>query len=67
MPKLKTRKAIAKRFKLTKGGKIKRSHAYRGHILSKKSRRRKRGLRQAGLVDKVDLNKIVHWLPYGNK
>jgi large subunit ribosomal protein L35 len=67
MPKLKTRKSIAKRFKLTKKGKIKRTHAYRGHILSKKSRSRKRGLRKSDLVSHSDLEKIVHWLPYGNK
>jgi len=67
MPKLKTKKAIAKRFKLTKGGKIKRPHAYHGHILSKKSRRRKRGLRKSDLVHHSDLKKIISWLPYGNK
>lgn len=67
MPKLKTRKSVAKRFKLSKRGKIKRSHAYRGHILSKKSRSRKRGLRKAALVHASDIGKIIKYLPYGNK
>lgn len=67
MPKLKTRKAVAKRFKLTKSGKIKRGSAYRGHILSKKSRSRKSRLRQGGLVHASDLGKIRRWLPYGNE
>ncbi|MDP3143065.1 MAG: 50S ribosomal protein L35 [Candidatus Omnitrophota bacterium] len=67
MPKLKTRKSVAKRFKLTKRGKIKRSHAYRGHILSKKSRSRKRGLRKSTLVHARDIGKIIKHLPYGNK
>lgn len=67
MPKLKTKKSVAKRFKLTKSGKIKRQHGFRGHILSKKSRRRKRGLRQAALVHGSDLKKVIKWLPYGNK
>lgn len=67
MPKLKTKKAVAKRFKLTKTGKIKRGSAYRGHILSKKSRSRKRRLRQGAYVHGSDIDKIRSWLPYGNK
>lgn len=65
MPKLKTKKGIAKRFKLTAKKKIKFHRAYKGHILSKKSRSRKRRLRQAKLVAGVDLNKIRRLLPYG--
>ncbi len=65
MPKLKTNKGIAKRFKYTKKKKIKFHRAYSGHILSKKSRSRKRKLRQAKLVARVDLGKIRRLLPYG--
>ncbi|MDP2940478.1 MAG: 50S ribosomal protein L35 [Candidatus Omnitrophota bacterium] len=65
MPKLKTNKSIAKRFKLTKKKKIKFHHAYKGHILSKKSRARKRRLRKAAIVSTVDLGKIRRLLPYG--
>ena len=54
MPKMKTRKAVAKRFKVTAKGKLKRSHAYAGHILTKKSAKRKRNLRKADLVHKND-------------
>ncbi|OON93943.1 MAG: 50S ribosomal protein L35 [Candidatus Epulonipiscioides saccharophilum] len=51
MPKLKTNKAAAKRFKVTATGKLKRSKAYTSHILTKKSPKRKRHLGKAGLVD----------------
>ena len=65
MPKLKTRKAVAKRFRLTKRGKVKRSKAGKGHILTKKSRSRKRHLRKSGLVSKAFLKRIKRQLPYG--
>jgi len=65
MPKLKTRKGAAKRFKLTKSGKIKRSKSYGRHILTKKSTKRKRGLRQAGYIEKVDVGSLRKLLPYG--
>jgi len=58
MPKLKTCKAVAKRFKLTKKGKLKRSRAYKSHILSKKSRKRKRLLRREDFISRVD-RKVV--------
>jgi len=54
MPKIKTRRAVAKRFKVTAKGKLKRSHANAGHIFTKKTTKRKRGLRQAGLVHAND-------------
>ena len=47
MPKIKTHRASAKRFSLTKNGKVKRGQAYRSHILTKKSTKRKRGLRKS--------------------
>ena len=64
MPKLKTKKGVAKRFKITKTGKIKRQKASRGHLLAKKTRKRKRQLRKAGLVSKTDKKAIKLLLPY---
>ena len=64
MPKLKTRKAVAKRFKLTKKGKIKRSRAFSGHIMTKKSSKRKRFLRGKDLVSKSDRQRIKRQMPY---
>ena len=52
MPKMKTRKAVAKRFSETGTGKIKRTHDGKGHILTEKSRKRKRKLRKTGYVSK---------------
>jgi large subunit ribosomal protein L35 len=64
MPKMKTNRGAAKRFKLTGSGKIKRSKAFTSHILTKKSTKRKRGLRQACLVDSANLKGIRKILPY---
>ena len=65
MPKLKTKKGVAKRFKLTKSGKIKRMKAGRSHILTKKARNRKRKLRRATVVSKSFLRNVKRALPYG--
>ena len=65
MPKLKTKKALAKRVKFTKKGKIKRRRAGKGHILTKKTRKRKRFLRTADLVSKSDKEIMRRLLPYG--
>jgi len=54
MPKMKTKASAKKRFKLTGTGKIKRKHAFKSHILTKKETKQKRNLTQAGLVDKAD-------------
>ena len=54
MPKMKTKASAKKRFKLTASGKIKREKAYKSHILTKKSRKTKRNLRQSTLVHKSD-------------
>ena len=54
MPKLKTHRGAAKRFKKTANGKFKRSHAFTSHILTKKTTKRKRKLDKTGLVDKSD-------------
>ena len=58
MPKMKTRRAAAKRFKRTASGKIKRNRAYKGHILAKKSPKRKRNLRKSTLVSKADYKRV---------
>lgn len=65
MPKLKTRKALAKRFKFTKKGKIKRSRSFRRHILTKKTGKRKRALRKAALVSKSQVKMVKRLMPYG--
>lgn len=65
MPKLKTHRGAAKRFKVTGSGKIKRSKAYKSHILEKKSSTRKRNLRQPSLVDSADAKRMHKLLPYG--
>ena len=64
MPKLKTKKAAAKRFKVTGTGKLKRAKANKQHILGKKSTKRKRNLRKSALVDKTNLKQMRKVLPY---
>jgi large subunit ribosomal protein L35 len=58
MPKMKTNSGSKKRFKLTGSGKIKRKHAYKSHILTKKTKKQKRNLGHAGLVNKTDETNI---------
>ena len=65
MPKMKTNRAAAKRFKETASGRLKRGKAYRSHILTKKTRKRKRNLRKSDLVSKADEKKTKRGLPYG--
>ncbi len=64
MPKMKTCRGAAKRFGTTGTGKIKRAKAYRRHILSHKSRKRKRNLRDSALVAAVDHRGIRRLIPY---
>ena len=64
MPKMKTSKAAAKRFKKTGTGQLKRMKAYKSHILTKKSTKRKRNLRKATLVDASNLKNMKKILPY---
>ncbi len=64
MPKLKTRKAAAKRFTATASGKVRYSKANKQHILTKKSPKRKRKLRVRGVVDKTNMKSIKRMLPY---
>lgn len=65
MPKLKTKKGVAKRFKITKSGKIKKKSANRGHLLSGRTTKRKRRLRKAGYMVEGDAKNIRRLLPYG--
>ena len=62
MPKMKTSRAAAKRFKLTGSGKIKRWKAYKSHILTKKAAKRKRQLRQSTLVHESDQKRMLKLL-----
>jgi large subunit ribosomal protein L35 len=64
MPKLKTKKAAAKRFKATATGKFKYPRANRQHILGKKSPKRKMTLRKSGVVDKTNEAAVRKMLPY---
>ncbi len=65
MPKMKTNRAAAKRLKRTAKGKLKRHKANHSHILTKKSRKRKRRLRSADLVSKADKKRMDRLMPYG--
>jgi large subunit ribosomal protein L35 len=66
VPKLKTSRGAAKRFKITGSGKkVKRQKAFANHILTKKSPKRKRNLRHAGLVDSTEIKAIKRLMPYG--
>ena len=64
MPKIKTNRAAAKRFKKTATGKLKRNKAYKSHILTKKSTKRKRNLRQATITDATNVKNTKKVLPY---
>ena len=62
MPKMKTKASAKKRFTLTGTGKIKRRHAYKSHILTKKSKKRKRNLGYFAIVDKADVDNVKDML-----
>jgi large subunit ribosomal protein L35 len=64
MPKLKTHKGASKRFKKTGTGKVVRHHAFARHILTSKSRSRKRKLTQSVLADKADQPSLKRMIPY---
>ena len=64
MPKIKTNRASAKRFKVTGTGKLKRSKAYKRHILTKKTTKTKRNLRKAAIVDSTNVKNMKKILPY---
>ena len=64
MPKIKTRRGAAKRFKVTGSGRILRAKAFRRHILTKMTRKRKRQLRRKTLVHPTDLANVRKQIPY---
>ena len=64
MPKMKTRRGAAKRFRITGSGKVRRFKAYKSHILNKKSSKRKRNLRKGTLIAAVEQKKIKRLIPY---
>ena len=64
MPKMKTSRAAAKRFKPTGTGKLKRSKAYKRHILTKKTTKRKRNLRKPSMTDQTNVKNMKKILPY---
>ena len=64
MPKIKTHSGAKKRFKLTKTGKVKRAHAGRRHILTKKTTKRLRRLRKQGYADSTNVAQVKRLIPY---
>lgn len=64
MPKMKTRRAAAKRYRLTGNGNVKRAHAYRRHMLTSKTQKRKRKLRKGAFVHPILLKTAKKLLPY---
>ena len=64
MPKIKTHRGAAKRFSLTKSGKVKRHHANKSHILNKKTTKRKRTLRKGVYADKTNEANLKMLIPY---
>ena len=64
MPKIKTKRAAAKRFTKTGSGNLKRNKAYKSHILTKKSQKRKRNLRKQTTVDATNVKNMKKILPY---
>ena len=64
MPKMKTHSGAKKRFKLTKLGKVKRAHAFKSHILNKKTTKRKRNLRKVVVADVTNVAAVKKMIPY---
>ena len=64
MPKIKTHSGAKKRFKLTKTGKVKRAHAFKSHILNKKTTKRKRNLRKTTVADVTNTAAVKKMVPY---
>ncbi len=64
MPKMKTSRAAAKRFTKTGTGKLKRNKAYKSHILTKKTSKRKRNLRKSAIMDQSNVKSMKKILPY---
>ena len=64
MPKMKTHRGAAKRFSKTKSGRVKRAKAYKSHILTKKSQKRKRNLRKTGYITAAETKNMAQLIPY---
>ncbi|MCK8058704.1 MULTISPECIES: 50S ribosomal protein L35 [unclassified Fusibacter] len=64
MPKMKTHRGAAKRVRKTGSGKLKRSHAFTSHILTKMTTKRKRKLRKSGMISKGDMKRVKTLVPY---
>jgi large subunit ribosomal protein L35 len=64
MPKIKTNRGAAKRFRLTSKGKVKRKRAFQRHILTSKSSKRKRAMRRPQYVDPADAKNVKKLIPY---
>ena len=64
MPKIKTHSGAKKRFKISKNGKVMRGHAYKSHILNKKSTKRKRNLRKVVAADTTNVAQVKRLIPY---
>ena len=64
MPKIKTHSGAKKRVSLTKSGKVKRAHAYKSHILNKKTTKRKRNLRKSAMADVTNVAQVKRLIPY---
>ena len=64
MPKIKTHSGAKKRFELTKKGKVVRAHAYKSHILNKKTTKRKRNLRKTAIADVTNVAQVKRLIPY---
>ena len=64
MPKIKTHSGAKKRFNLTKNGKVKRAHAFKSHILNKKTTKRKRNLRKTTMADVTNVAQVKRLIPY---
>lgn len=64
MPKMKTKKSAAKRFRVRPGGTVKRGNAYKRHILTKRTTKNKRHLRGVGIVHETDMGHIAAMMPF---
>ena len=62
MPKMKTNSSAKKRFKVTGSGKVKRGHAFTSHILTKKSKKRKKNLSKAALINDTEMPRVLKML-----
>lgn len=65
MPKMKTNRGAAKRFKITKNGKVKKANGFKSHLLEAKPSKRKRRLRKATTASTSETEKIKRMMPYG--